>query len=48
MTRGPQEVLREVFGYPEFRPHQCEAVEAVCAGRSVRRHCANFCVCYTF
>lgn len=33
--RGPQEVLREVFGYPTFRPHQREAVEMVCAGRSV-------------
>lgn len=35
ITRGPQEVLQEVFGYPEFRPYQREAVEAVCAGRSV-------------
>lgn len=35
MTKSPQEVLREVFGYPTFRPHQREAVEAVCAGQSV-------------
>lgn len=34
-VRDPQDVLREVFGYPTFRPHQREAVEAVCVGRSV-------------
>ncbi|MDO8622336.1 MAG: DNA helicase RecQ, partial [bacterium] len=33
--RSPQDVLREVFGYSEFRPYQREAVEMVCAGRSV-------------
>ncbi|MDP3770945.1 MAG: RecQ family ATP-dependent DNA helicase, partial [bacterium] len=35
MMSGPQEVLQRVFGYPTFRPHQREAVEMVCAGRSV-------------
>jgi ATP-dependent DNA helicase RecQ len=26
-------VLRDVFGYPEFRPGQAEVIEAVLAGR---------------
>jgi len=35
IEESPQEVLHRVFGYSEFRPHQREAVELVCAGRSV-------------
>jgi hypothetical protein len=35
VTKTPSEILQRVFGYSEFRPHQREAVEAVCAGRSV-------------
>lgn len=31
----PTDVLREVFGYPGFRPGQAEAVEAFAAGRDV-------------
>jgi len=28
----PQSLLRRVFGYDAFRPHQLEIVEHVCAG----------------
>ena len=31
----PLEVLRSVFGYPTFRPHQQQIVEAALAGRNV-------------
>lgn len=34
-AENPRVILREVFGYSTFRPHQREAVEAVCAGKSV-------------
>ncbi|MBI3565051.1 MAG: DEAD/DEAH box helicase, partial [Elusimicrobia bacterium] len=29
----PEQVLKEVFGYPSFRPGQREVIEAVLAGR---------------
>ena len=36
---SPEEVLRAVFGYPEFRPGQREIIDAVLAGRDcVGRH----------
>ena len=31
----PQEVLRQVFGFDEFRPHQAQIVDAALAGRDV-------------
>ena len=33
MTKSPQEVLHEVFGYTEFRPGQQQVIEAVLAGK---------------
>jgi ATP-dependent DNA helicase RecQ len=33
LTNQPRTVLREVFGYTEFRPGQIEVIEAVLAGR---------------
>jgi len=35
MERSPREVLKEVFGYEEFRPLQEAVIEAVIAGRDV-------------
>ncbi|MDO8425667.1 MAG: DNA helicase RecQ [bacterium] len=35
ISKQPQDVLRDVFGYEQFRPYQHEAVVRVCAGRSV-------------
>src|SRR5215207_10327273 len=34
-SRGPEGALRELFGFPGFRPGQREAVEAAVAGRDV-------------
>ncbi|WP_192036744.1 ATP-dependent DNA helicase RecQ [Halomonas sp. YLGW01] len=34
MTPTPQQILRDVFGYDDFRPGQREVIEAVVAGRS--------------
>ena len=34
-TPTPLNVLRETFGYPSFRPHQAEIIDAVLAGRDV-------------
>ncbi len=31
----PLDILRETFGYPEFRPHQAEIVDAALSGRDV-------------
>ena len=31
----PIDILRETFGYPEFRPHQAEIVDAALSGRDV-------------
>ncbi|MCF8237938.1 MAG: DNA helicase RecQ [Saprospiraceae bacterium] len=32
-TRDPQQLLQEVFGYGQFRPHQQEAIEQVLSGQ---------------
>jgi ATP-dependent DNA helicase RecQ len=34
-SREPEGALRELFGFPAFRPGQREAVEAALAGRDV-------------
>ncbi|HIZ19225.1 MAG TPA: DEAD/DEAH box helicase, partial [Candidatus Olsenella stercoravium] len=31
----PIDILRQTFGYQEFRPHQAEIVDAALAGRDV-------------
>ena len=33
MTQTPHDVLRDTFGYPDFRPGQLEVIEAVLEGR---------------